>query len=197
MKTRLALLLTSAARAKLLQLFALFSEEPLRFREIQRRIGVGSRSLQHELHRLQALGLISRKGRGREVRYQARTDIPLWLPVWQMVAGLARPDEICRILLADLAGVGAAFVYGSIARDDARPDSDVDLFVVGAGVDEIELARRTSEAGALLGREINVAIYTPQQVRDMVRAGQPYIERVLREPKIWVRGEEDASLRAA
>src|SRR3990170_7829386 len=108
MKTRLALLLTSAARAKLLQLFALFSEEPLRFRDIQRRIGVGSRSLQLELQRLEALGLIARQGRGREVRYRARTDTPLWLPVWQMVASLALPDEVCRLLLADLAGVDAA-----------------------------------------------------------------------------------------
>ncbi|HSW29056.1 MAG TPA: nucleotidyltransferase domain-containing protein [Longimicrobiales bacterium] len=197
MKTRLALLLTSAARAKLLQLFALFSDEPLRFRDIQRRIGVGSRSLQLELRRLEDLELIARQGRGREVRFRACTDNPLWLPVWQMVAGLARPDEICRILLADLAGVDAAFVYGSVARDDARPDSDVDVFVVGAGVDEIELARRTSEAGALLGREVNVAIYTPQQVREMVRAGHPYIGRVMREPKIWVRGEDNGSLLAA
>jgi predicted nucleotidyltransferase len=197
MKTRLALLLTSAARAKLLQLFALFNEEPLRFREIQRRIGVGSRSLQHELQRLEALGLIARQGRGREVRYRARTETPLWLPVWQTIASLSRPAEICRILLADLAGVSAAFIYGSIARDDARPDSDVDLFVVGGGVDEIELARRTSEAGALLGREINVAIYTPQEVRAMVRAGHPYIGRVLHQPKIWIQGEEDENPLAA
>lgn len=197
MKTRLALLLTSAARAKLLQLFALFSDEPLRFRDIQRRIGVGSRSLQLELRRLEDLELIARQGRGREVRFRARTDTPLWLPVWQMISGLARPDEICRILLADLAGVDAAFVYGSVARDDARPDSDVDVFVVGAGVDEIELARRTNEAEALLGREVNVAVYTPQEVREMVRAGHPYIGRVMREPKIWVRGEENGSLLAA
>jgi len=136
MKTRLALLLTSAARAKLLQLFALFNEEPLRFREIQRRIGVGSRSLQHELQRLEALDLIARQGRGREVRYRARTETALWLPVWQMIASLARPAEICRILLADLAGVSAAFIYGSIARDDARPDSDVDLCLVADGAEK-------------------------------------------------------------
>lgn len=197
MKTPLALLLTSAARAKLLQLFALFNEDRLRFREIQRRIGVGSRSLQHELKRLEALGLIARQGRGREVRYQARTETPLWLPVWQTIASLAQPAEVFQILLADLDGVNAVFIYGSIARDDARPDSDVDLFVIGGGIDEIELARRTSEAGALLGREINVAIYTPPEIRAMVRAGHPYMGRVLHQPKVWIRGENDENPFAA
>lgn len=191
MKTPLALLLTSAARARLLQLFALFNDDALRFREIQRRIGVGSRSLQHELKRLEALGLVARQGRGREVRYRARTETPLWLPVWQMIANLSLPAEICQILLADLDGVNAAFIYGSTARDDARPTSDVDLFVIGEGIDEIELARRTSEAGALLGREITVAIYPSQELRTMVQAGHPFVGRVLHEPKIWIRGEDD------
>lgn len=197
MKTPLALLLTSSARARLLQLFALFNDDALRFREIQRRIGVGSRSLQHELKRLEDLGLIARQGRGRKVRYRARPETPLWLAVWQTIAKLSLPAEICQILLADLDGVNAAFIYGSTARDDARPDSDVDLFVIGGGIDEIELARRTSEAGALLGREITVAIYTSQELRTMVQAGHPHVGRVLHGPKIWIRGEDEENPLAA
>ena len=73
----------------------------------------------------------------------------------------------------------------------------MDLFVIGKGIDEIELARRTSEAGALLGREITVVIYTSQEIRTMVQAEHPYVGRVLQGPKIWIRGEDDENLLAA
>ncbi|MGH6915165.1 MAG: nucleotidyltransferase domain-containing protein, partial [Geminicoccales bacterium] len=137
-------LVTSRARANLLLLLTLFSDDWLRFRDIQRRTGVGSRSPQRELARLEALELPAREGEGwGDVRYRARTESARWLPVWSAVRAFAEPAAVLDLVLAGLGGVDAAFLYGSIARGDARPDSDVDLFLVAEGIDEIELACRT------------------------------------------------------
>src|SRR5215212_6963627 len=98
----LARLLTSGTRAKLLQFFAIFNEDRVWFRDIQRRIGVGSRSLQRELKCLESLGLIEKQGTGRDARYRARTEAPAWLPVWETVRTLARPEDVLKIVFADL-----------------------------------------------------------------------------------------------
>ncbi|HSW31823.1 MAG TPA: winged helix-turn-helix domain-containing protein, partial [Longimicrobiales bacterium] len=71
MKPLLTQVFASAARARLLQLLAIFHDEPLRFCDMQRRLGVGSRSLQRELSLLTELGLVTKEGRGGEVRYRA------------------------------------------------------------------------------------------------------------------------------
>ena len=68
----------------------------------------------------------------------------------------ARRDEILRIAAAH--GAHGVRVFGSVARGQARPDSDVDLLV------EFEPDRMVLDLSALildlqeaLGREVNVA----------------------------------------
>ena len=63
------------------------------------------------------------------------------------IAALARP-----ILVAD-ANVRAAFVFGSVARGRANAESDVDVAVVGSGVDVLALG---AALGAALEREVDV-----------------------------------------
>jgi predicted nucleotidyltransferase len=59
-------------------------------------------------------------------------------------------------------------VFGSTARGDARPDSDVDLLVdLEAGRTLLDLVALRREASDVLGRPVDIA--TPQMLRDSVR----------------------------
>ena len=51
-----------------------------------------------------------------------------------------------------------------------------------------------AEAGEQLGREVNVAVYSPDEFRAKVDAGRPFLTGVLEGAKIWLLGN-DADLR--
>jgi predicted nucleotidyltransferase len=180
--------LASGALARLLIDFAVHPEDASHGREIQRRTGLTPRSLQTELARLEALGVISRRPDGRVVRYDLNEGHPRWRVFRELVYQLADPVDILRNALSDVPGIRAAFIFGSIARGNAREDSDVDLFILDEGLDEDRLARRTIDAGILLRREVSVVQMTADGLAQRVARGSGFINDVLRREKLWLIG---------
>lgn len=174
--------------ARLIAHFVLHPEPSMHFRALQRHTALPHRSLQTELGRLEALGVVTRREDGRHVTFTARAEGPVWGALRQVVRHVADPAELLRDALADATGIEAAFVYGSTARGDARADSDVDLFLVGSFGDTTDLAARTMEVSTLLQREVNVARYGAAELQDQLRGGSPFLERVMAAPKQWVVG---------
>ena len=85
-----------------------------------------------------------------------------------------RREDILRI--AAQHGAHNVRVFGSVARGEARPDSDVDLLVeLEAGRSLLDLGGLLMDLQTLLGREVDVV--TDKGLRDRIRAN------VLREAK--------------
>ncbi len=84
-----------------------------------------------------------------------------------------RRDEALRILRehrAELAALKIASLrlFGSVARDEARPDSDVDLLVTfSAPVDLFDLANVKLFLEGLLGHEVDLVL--ERSVRPQLR----------------------------
>ncbi len=74
--------------------------------------------------------------------------------------------------LADTPGLHLALLFGSRARGEAREDSDVDLAILGEGVDVLELAR-----------DLSLAVSAEVDVVDLGPAGYPLLRAVLRDGK--------------
>jgi predicted nucleotidyltransferase len=182
--------LASGALARVLIDFAVHPEDSSHGRAIQQRTGLTPRSLQTELARLEALGLVRRRQDGRLVRYEMVEDNPRWTTFRRLIRELADPVDVVRNALADVPGIGAAFIFGSFARGDTREDSDVDLFIVDDGVPERWLARRTIDAEILLGREVNVVEMTRDELARRFEEGSGFIRNVLSRPKLWLVGSE-------
>jgi predicted nucleotidyltransferase len=97
--------------------------------------------------------------------------------------------------------VRLAVVYGSVARGDDRPDSDVDLLVSFAREDAHTAASLAATLGGAMGRRVQVvslpaATRTPLLLLDVVREGRVLVDRDGEWP-IFVRRERQLRREAA
>ena len=82
-----------------------------------------------------------------------------------------------------------AFVYGSVARDEEKASSDIDLLVVGEGGFN-EVVSTLGEAEKRLAREINPTVYPAKEFRAKLKANNHFLSTVLRHKKLFVMGDE-------
>lgn len=181
----------SGALARLLIDLAVHPEEATHGRELQRRTGLTPRSMQTELARLESLGIVERRPEGRRVLYALNERDPRWGALRDLVRELADPADVLRNALADVPGVAAAFVFGSMARGDFREDSDIDVFILDEGVPDDLLARRTLDVGVLLRREVNVVQMSAAELGRRIETASGFVHDVLGGAKLWVVGNED------
>jgi len=179
--------------ARLVLFFALRPGEKAHLRDLERRTGLATSSLQKELGRMTRLGVLSRTVEGGRVCYAAEEGHDAWRGWRLLIRACADPADVLREAFSGSTGINAAFVYGSRARGDARPDSDVDLFIVGEPAAALALRRGPLlEAESLIGHELDVIEYTPDQFAERSRSGNAFVTRVLREPKRWLAGSPSA-----
>lgn len=86
--------------------------------------------------------------------------------------------------------IACAFLYGSVARRQEHPLSDVDLMIIGTiGLSELSPSLRTLEKK--FAREINVKCYSPKEFRNKVEAENHFVMSVLKGEKTFLQGDKD------
>jgi predicted nucleotidyltransferase len=183
--------LFGAYRQRVLALLLQRPDESFHVRELARRTGVPSGSLHRELALLSRIELLRRERVGNQVHYRANTASPVFeelAAIFVKTVGLA--DLLQKALAPLRSRVQLAFVFGSIARKEARARSDVDLLVIGT-VSFVDVVKALVDAAGALGREVNPVVMTPEAVREKIAANDPFLQRVLSEPKVFVKGQND------
>ena len=100
--------------------------------------------------------------------------------------------DILRSAVAPLAGqIQLAFVFGSVAKAKDTVTSDIDLLVVSDTLGYGELFAALQPATNRLQRTVNPTLYSRSEFDSRLSAGNPFIKRVLAQPKLWVIGEVD------
>lgn len=161
--------------------------------EIIGRAQIGSGSVQRELARLEASGLITSERIGNQKHYRANERSPVFEPLRELVLRTSGLADVIRQALVPLESqLDAAFVFGSIARRQDTASSDVDLFVVSDTLTFAELFGALEPAIQKLGREINPVVHSRHEVALLRNKKHSFIAGVLEQPKIWIYGSEDA-----
>jgi predicted nucleotidyltransferase len=75
-------------------------------------------------------------------------------------------------------------LFGSAARGDARPDSDLDILVVKSGVHRRRLAMDLYELLAGIGQSVDIVVVTPDDLEQFKDCPSMVIESALREGKV-------------
>jgi predicted nucleotidyltransferase len=186
----LASLLFGAYRRDALALLLLRPEASFHVREMARITGKAPGTMLRELNALADAGVLTRNPVGNQVRFQANPECPIYEDLRNILKRTAGVADVLREALEPLADrMSAAFVYGSVARGDERPGSDLDLMIVGE-VSFVDVVGALSQAHEVLRREINPTVYPVAEFRIKARE-EPFLARVLADRKIFVIGNED------
>jgi predicted nucleotidyltransferase len=161
--------------------------------ELIRLAGGGSGAVQRELARLAGSGLVTVKRVGTQKHYQANPASSIFAElcgIAQKTVGLAEP---LRESLAPLAKrITAAFVFGSVAKHRDTAASDIDVLVLSDNVDYADVFAALQAAEAKLGRTVNPTVYAPAEWRRKRKAGNAFVVKVGKQPKVFLIGTEQA-----
>jgi len=163
------------------------SEKPLHMREIERRSGFAIGTVQKELQKLIRLDLVIKERDGNRVYYHANEEHPLYPDIRDLVLKTIGLVDILRNALLGHPGTILAFVFGSIARQEEKAASDVDLMVIG-NLGLKKLTTLLSGASGKIGREINPHILTKEEFVRKKEAGDHFLSSVLQSPKLFILG---------
>lgn len=186
----LAQLLGSTARARVLACLLLPGARPMHTREIERECGLHYSAVQRELKLLERAGLVEVEDVGRTRRYHVNTRSPLIVPLRDLVRQAVGVIPMLRQAL-DRHDIELAFVFGSLASGQDRPDSDVDVMVVGH-VDPEALSDLIAEVRGRTGRDITEIVYEPAEFRERLKDDGSFVSSIVRRPLVFLKGDDDA-----
>lgn len=155
-------------------------------------VGSGSGSVQRELARLEASGLVTVTRRGRQKHFQANRGAPIFSELRGIVLKTSGLADVLRTALSPLQDdIQAAFVFGSVAEGMDTAHSDVDLMVISDSLTYGDLFAALEAASAELARSVNPTIHTHPEFSRRAQQGNPFLLNVLKGPRIWIKGGED------
>jgi predicted nucleotidyltransferase len=166
--------------------------------ELARHLETSPSSLQRELESLVDAGLLERRQDGRRSYLRANSASPLFADLrglLEKTRGLV--PALTKALMPFGGRIELAFLYGSIARGDEHSASDVDLVIVGT-LRQIDLLPALRKLETRFHREVNVTLFSPEEFRAKLAAGDHFLRSVLKGKTILLKGalhelEETAS----
>jgi predicted nucleotidyltransferase len=148
-------------------------------------------SLQRELKKLAASGIVRTKREGARVYFQAETQSPLFEPLRMLIERTMGVIENLKQAIEPIAEqIVFAFVYGSVARGEERSRSDIDLIVIG-DVGLAVLARVLRPLEMKFRREFDAKCYSVDEFRSKLDSGNHFLVSILQEPKLFIIGNEN------
>ena len=144
---------------------------------------------------LAAVGLVTVSKIGNQKHYQADPTAPIFDDLRRLVMKTSGSVDVVRSALAPIAvEIVAAFVFGSVAKGVDIVSSDVDLMIISDTLGYGEVFAALEPATNRLQRTVNPTLYSRAEIKSRRRAGNPFIKRVLAQPKLWVIGQADEFL---
>lgn len=186
-------LVVSKVRVKLLKLFLTAEEPLLHVREIVRRVGEEINAVRRELLRMEKFGMVSSEWRANRRLYHFRKDYIFYREILGMVV---KTTGIGGELLGSRGSLGKikyAMLAQRFVKGESSKADDVDLLVVGQIVLP-QLQSIVANEQAKRESEINYSFMDEAEFKFRVKRRDPFIIKVLTQPKIMIIGDEQDML---
>lgn len=180
-------LFRSEMQIRLLALLLLQPDRSWTLQQLAATLAAPQSSVHRELHRAEAAGLVNRDAAARPHRFSGATDDPLAEPLVTLLQRSVGVEEQLRAAL-DRPDVSAAVIHGSWASGRRRPDSDIDVLVVGDAA-LLDLRRVVRPIGKTAGRTIDLTVMTAAEFRELLAHRSSFARRLLDEPTTTLVGD--------
>ena len=177
-------------RSALLSLIYGHVDESFYVLQLVRSIGAGHGAVQRELRHLTELGLLERKMQGNQVLFKANRQSPIFPEIKSLITKTIGMHDMIRSSLAPLASqIQIALIYGSVARQAEKADSDVDVMIIGS-TSFGDVVSALAPAQKAIGREINPTIFPLSEFRSKLEAGNHFLRSIMKEKKLFLIGSD-------
>lgn len=186
-------LFVSKVRVKLLQLFLSSGDGLFHVREIVRRVEEEINAVRRELARMEKFGMVTSEWRGNRRLYRFRSDYGFFQQLLEMVA---KSTGLGGAIVKNKQKIGKikfAMMATRFARSMESASDEVDLLVVGQ-ITLPELQALIANEQLNREREINYSFMDDAEFQFRVRRRDPFILKVLIQPKIMLLGNEEDML---
>jgi predicted nucleotidyltransferase len=177
----------SEMQVRLLALLLLQPERTWTLHELTEALGAPQSSVHRELRRAEAAGIVRRDIAARPHGFSAAIDDSFYEPLASLLRRSVGIEEQLRDTL-DRPDVHAAAIYGSWVNGTRRPDSDIDVLVVGAA-DLRELRRLMRPVGKSAGRTIDLTVLPDDEFRRLLAERSSFARRVIEAPTVSLVGD--------
>jgi predicted nucleotidyltransferase len=186
----IARLFKSKARFALFQLYFSKPESSFYLRELERILRIPVSIIRKELMRLEEEGVFVSEKKGNLVFYRLNTAYPLFDELKSIVRKTIGIEGVLKEAISKIKGIKAAFIYGSVAKNTERADSDVDLFLLGE-IDEDQLIRQLNQIEKTIKRDVNYTIFSLDEYKKKKKEEDSFIVSLLNNSKIMLMGSKN------
>ncbi|MCV9964920.1 nucleotidyltransferase domain-containing protein [Pararhizobium sp. BT-229] len=178
--------LLSQRQQKVLRALILQGEASFSVSDLIRIAGPGNGATQRVLDSFEAAGIVKKRAQGNQRIYSINLEHPIYPELRSIcIKTFGVADVIAKELEPFESRIETAFVFGSMAKGEERPGSDVDLMVVG-DIDYFELGEALERMQAELGRDIDLNLHSPKEWQAL--QGDRVIQAIESDQKIMVSG---------
>lgn len=171
-------LFTSDTRAQIFRLLFDGKEHENYLRELERKSGKSIRSIQQEVKHLCEMDLILSRKDGNRIYFKANITHPLYPDLISIVEKTVGISSQLKKRLSD-SRIQCAFIFGSIANNNEKAESDIDLIIIGE-LGMRPLSKLLSGLQEQFGREINPHIFSAKEFKNKIKNKDHFIKSILK-----------------
>lgn len=181
--------LFSGTRQKVLGLLFMQPDQDFSMAELIERARAGSGAVQREISRLVDSGLVTVDIRGRQKRYRANQNAPIFPELCSLVAKTLGPAQFVSNALRPIESeIDVALIYGSVAKNTDRANSDIDLMLVSDTLTLEDVFATLEPVEQEMSRPVNPTLYTRHEFEKRRANDNPFIRKVLNGPYLLLKG---------
>lgn len=179
----LAMLKFTKNQILVLEIFFNHPEKSYYLRELARILGKEPGVFQKDINRLTEEGVLESYYEANRHFFKLNKKYPLFKELKSIFFKTVGIKGRLQQELAKIKGIKEAFIYGSFARGEERPVSDIDIFVIGF-IDEDELIDLVVRLEKKFDREINYILMTEQEFQKKINERNSFLDNILSQKKI-------------